>query len=183
MELFPHQKQVLEQIKNKNKCALYLDMGLGKTFIASEKMKQLNENLNIIVCPKSVVNTWENHIKLHYPEYQVLKCIAPKDTSIKTVVIINYDLIWRREDFLKLNNYTLILDESQFIKNSKASRTKFIMKMKCKNLILCSGTPTRRKIRRIINTMQNAGLEYYKNNVLEYVYRLYIDKNKWIKNT
>lgn len=28
MELYKHQKQVLEQIKNKNKCALYLDMGL-----------------------------------------------------------------------------------------------------------------------------------------------------------
>lgn len=28
MELFEHQKQVLEKIKDKNKCALYLDMGL-----------------------------------------------------------------------------------------------------------------------------------------------------------
>ena len=26
MELFEHQKQVLEKIKDKNKCALYLDM-------------------------------------------------------------------------------------------------------------------------------------------------------------
>lgn len=30
MELYKHQKQVLEQIKQKNKCALYLDMGLRK---------------------------------------------------------------------------------------------------------------------------------------------------------
>lgn len=30
MELYKHQKQVIEQIKNKNKCALYLDMGLRK---------------------------------------------------------------------------------------------------------------------------------------------------------
>jgi len=26
MELYKHQKQVLEQLKNRNKCALYLDM-------------------------------------------------------------------------------------------------------------------------------------------------------------
>lgn len=26
MQLYEHQKQVLEKIKNKNKCALYLDM-------------------------------------------------------------------------------------------------------------------------------------------------------------
>lgn len=153
MELYEHQKQVLQKLKNKNRCALYLDMGLGKTFVASEKMQELDENLNIIVCPKSVVNTWENHIKLFYPKYKVYKYEVPKDLTIRTVVIINYDLIWRKKEFLTLKDYTLILDESQFIKNSTASRTKFIMKLKFKNLILCSGTPTRRKVRRTSNTM------------------------------
>lgn len=146
MELYKHQKQVLEQLKNKNKCALYLDMGLGKTFVASEKMKELDERLAIIVCPKSVVDTWENHISLYYPTYQVTKYEIPKDLTIPSVIIVNYDLIWRRKEFLSLSNFTLILDESQFIKNSTASRTKFIMKLNFKNLILCSGTPTRWKI-------------------------------------
>lgn len=109
-------------------------------------MKQLDENLTIIVCPKSVVDTWENHIKLYYPEYQVIKYGIPKDTTLKTVIIINYDLIWRKEEFLKLKDYTLILDESQFIKNTTAIRTKFIMKLQFKNIILCSGTPTRRQV-------------------------------------
>lgn len=153
MELYEHQKQVLNLIKNKNKCALYLDMGLGKTFVASEKMKEFSEKIVVIICPKSVVDIWETHIKLYYPEYQVCKYELPKDLTIKTIIIINYDLIWRRQEFLELSNYTLILDESQFIKNSTAARTKFIMKLKFKNLILCSGTPTRRKVRRIINTM------------------------------
>lgn len=105
-------------------------------------MLELNENLNIIVCPKSVIDTWENHIKLYYPEYQVFKYKIPEQLLNKTVIIINYDLIWRRSEFKELKDYTLILDESQFIKNSTASRTKFIMKLKFKNLILCSGTPT-----------------------------------------
>ena len=116
-------------------------------------MRQLNENLNIIVCPKSVVDTWETHIKLYYPEYQIIKYEVPKDFTLRTVIVINYDLLWRKKDFLNLRDYTLILDESQFIKNTTASRTKFIMKMQFKNLILCSGTPTRRKIRRIANAM------------------------------
>ncbi len=146
MELYKHQKQVLEQIKNKNKCALYLDMGLGKTFVASEKMQDFNENLNVIVCPKSVVDTWENHIKIYYPKYQVFKYELPEELPNNSVIIINYDLIWRRSEFKNLKDYTLILDESQFIKNATASRTKFIMKLKFKNLILCSGTPTRWKI-------------------------------------
>lgn len=114
--------------------------------MASEKMKQLDENLTIIICPKSVVDTWERHVKLYYPEYQVIKYEIPKDITSKTVAIINYDLVWRKEQFLKLKNYTLILDESQFIKNTTAIRTKFIMKLQFKNIILCSGTPTRRQV-------------------------------------
>lgn len=157
MELYKHQVQVLEELKDKNKCALYLDMGLGKTFIASEKMKQLDEKLNIIVCPKSVVNTWENHIKLYYPEYQVFKYKLPSDFTIKTVVIINYDLIWRRKEFQEIKNFTLILDESQFIKNSTASRTKFIMRLKFKNIILCSGTPTGGKYEELLTQCKLLG--------------------------
>lgn len=157
MELYEHQKQVLEKIKNKNKCALYLDMGLGKTFVASEKMKQLNEMLNIIVCPKSVVDTWEKHIKLYYQEYQVCKYEITKDLTLKTVIIINYDLIWRKKEFLDLKNYTLILDESQFIKNSTAERTKFIMKLQFKNLILCSGTPTGGKYEELLTQCKLLG--------------------------
>lgn len=140
-------------------CFVFRYADFGKTFVASEKMKELNEELNIIVCPKSVVDAWERHIKMYYPEYEVYKYELPKDFTLKTVVIINYDLIWRRKDFIELKNYTLILDESQFIKNSSAARTKFIMKLKFKNLILCSGTPTRRKVRGIINAMPFVRLE------------------------
>ena len=124
-------------------------------------MLDLNESLNIIVCPKSVVDTWENHIKIYYPEYQVIKYKLPDQFLNKTVIIINYDLIWRRPEFKQLSNYTLILDESQFIKNSTAARTKLIMKLNFKNLILLSGTPTRWKIWRITNAMPFARLEYH----------------------
>lgn len=109
-------------------------------------MIELDEKLTVIVCPKSVVDTWENHIKTYYPGYQVFKYEIPKKFLNKNVIIINYDLIWRRPEFKQLTDYTLILDESQFIKNSTASRIKFIMKLNFKNLILLSGTPTRRKI-------------------------------------
>lgn len=37
MELYEHQKQVLEKIKNKNRCALYLDMGLRKNICGIRK--------------------------------------------------------------------------------------------------------------------------------------------------
>ena len=143
----------------------------GKTFIASEKMKQLNEILNIIICPKSVVDIWEKHIKLRYPEYQVYKYELPKDFTLKTVIIINYDLIWRRKEFLAINNYTLILDESQFIKNTTATRTKFVMNLQFKNLILCSGTPTGGKYEELLTQCKLLGWNITKKTY----WNMYID--------
>ena len=152
-------------------CIIFRYAVYGKTFVASEKMKQLNENLNIIVCPKSVVDTWETHIKLYYPEYQVFKYEMPKDFTLKTVIIINYDLIWRKKDFLNLKNYTLILDESQFIKNTTAARTKFIMKMQFKNLILCSGTPTGGKYEELLTQCKLLGWDITKRTF----WNMYVD--------
>ena len=36
--LFQHQQKALDQTEGHNRCAYYLDMGLGKTFVGSEKM-------------------------------------------------------------------------------------------------------------------------------------------------
>ena len=55
IKLYPHQKQVLENSINFNRVAYYYDMGLGKTFIGSEKMRQLDHRVNLLVCQKSKV--------------------------------------------------------------------------------------------------------------------------------
>ena len=61
--------------------------------------------------------------------------------SVMVVGIINYDLIWRRKDLLKLKDFTLLLDESSLIQNETSKRAKFILKLQCKNVVLLSGTP------------------------------------------
>ena len=140
--LFKHQIKALEDTKGKNRVAYYLDMGLGKTFVGSEKMKELGEDLNVIVCQKSKIDDWYEHIKTFYPNYNVIKYDKPQEIKPNTVIIINYDKLWRREELSKLTNFTLVLDESSYIKNESSKRTKFILKMKAKNVILLSGTPT-----------------------------------------
>ena len=61
MKLYPHQKEALNLIKDKNRCAVYYDMGLGKTFIGSEKLYDLNASVNLIVCQKSKINDCLSH--------------------------------------------------------------------------------------------------------------------------
>ncbi len=163
VELYEHQKQVLELTKGRNRVAYYLDMGLGKTFVATEKMKELDEKLNIIVCQKSKVDDWIEHVKIYYGEYEVLKYNNQdlSNISTKTVLVINYDLIWRRPQFTKITDFTLILDESSYIKNDQATRTKFIRKLKFKNVILLSGTPVAGKYEELYSQLKLLG---YKKN-------------------
>ena len=41
-------------------------MGLGKTFVGSEKMKDLHTGVNLVICQKSKVKDWVKHFKQHY---------------------------------------------------------------------------------------------------------------------
>jgi SNF2 family DNA or RNA helicase len=127
---------------------------VSKTFVGSEKMKQLGATHNLIVCQKSQIDYWIDHIKTFYPEYEVLDLTCRKNIPkflhitdffkhVKYMVgIINYDLIWHRPELSDITNMSLILDESSLIQNEKAKRTKFILKLKPDNVILLSGTPT-----------------------------------------
>ena len=49
LQFMPHQEEVLNMTDDKNRCAYYLDMGLGKTFVGAEKMYLLNNTVNLIV--------------------------------------------------------------------------------------------------------------------------------------
>ena len=66
MELFQLQKDALERLKNKNRVALYWEMGLGKTFGGSEKMRELGAKVNLVICQKSKVNDWIEHFDHNY---------------------------------------------------------------------------------------------------------------------
>lgn len=143
VKLLPHQEKSIAATKDFNRCAYYLDMGLGKTFVGSEKLKALNTNINLIVCQKSKLQDWYEHFKTFYSDYNTIIYSKPMNSiPDRTIIIINYDLVWRRSELLELSEFTLMLDESSCIKNTTSNRTKFILKLKPSNVILLSGTPT-----------------------------------------
>ena len=157
IKLYPHQVQALEKTKNFNHVAYYLDMGLGKTFIGSEKLKMLNTNHNLIVCQKSKLQDWYEHMKTYYPEYNTFIYSKTREIPPKSVIIINYDLVWRRPELADLKDFTLMLDESSLIQNEKSNRSKFILKMKPTNVILLSGTPTGGKYEQLWSQLKLLG--------------------------
>jgi SNF2 family DNA or RNA helicase len=102
-------------------------------------------NVILVVCQKSKIEDWVNHFRDNYNlttfDLTNKKQYEEFFGSVgRFVGVVNYDLIFRRKDFLNLKNFTLILDESSLICNKKAHRTKFIMKLKPENVIMLSGT-------------------------------------------
>lgn len=173
VKLFPHQQKALEMTKGMNKVAYYLDMGLGKTFVATEKAEELGTNIILVVCQKSKLEDWENDFNEFYPKYDTMiyKKQLP-EIKDNTVIIINYDLIWRREVFKKLKKFTLILDESSYIKSETSKRTKFILRLKPTNIILLSGTPIGGKYEELYSQIKllgwNITKEAYWNNYIKF---------------
>lgn len=173
VNLFPHQVQALDQTRGLNKVAYYLDMGLGKTFVATEKAEELGTNIIVIVCQKSKLEDWAEHYQKYYPRYEIIIYKKPlSNIPPDSVLIINYELIWRREQFKKLKGFTLILDESSYIKNETSKRTKFVLRMKPDNIILLSGTPTGGKYEELYSQIKLLGWSItkalYWNTYIEY---------------
>ena len=168
IKLFPHQEDVMKETKDKNKVGYYLDMGLGKTYLGSEKMKELGNKKNLIIVQKSKIEDWEEHFETYYKEYTLFNLRNKKQleefivTGKLSIGIINYELTFRRKELLELNNITMILDESSYIKNEKAKRTKFILKIKAENVILLSGTPVSGKYEELYSQCRLLGWDISK---------------------
>lgn len=181
-----HQKDVLKQTEKFNRVAYYLDMGLGKTFIGAEKMIRFHTEENLLICQKSKIKDWREHFAKYY-KYD----ISAYDLTDKKqwtdfwnnpcnfrfrVGIINYELAWRRKDLQNLSDFTLMLDESSLIQNESAKRSKFILKMKPKNVVLLSGTPTGGKYENLYSQLQLLGWTISK----ELYWKQYIE-TEWVE--
>lgn len=147
ISLFRYQRK----IPTTRNCALYWDMGLGKTFGSMFKANYYGDKLRIVVCQKSKIQDWIDELRAFYGKgVQIYNLTKKKEydtfcglTDLQeiTYAIINYDLVWRRT--LEPHSFTLILDESSEIKHRTTKKTKAVMKLgfKSNHNILLSGTP------------------------------------------
>lgn len=165
MQLYQHQKQALNATQNYSRVGYFLDMGLGKTFVGSEKMYELDALHNLVVCQKSKVQDWVDHFNENYDgNYLVLNLTQKKDSKTFQAIVegnagilsdtyvvgvINYDLLFRRSYIAHISDFTLLLDESQMIRNETAKRSKAVLKMTPENVILLSGTPSAGKYEKL----------------------------------
>jgi len=146
--------------------ALWLDMGLGKTFITLAYAMQLYQQkhfLFLIVCPPSVFVTWEDEIRKHITSEakaqiivahgdkrkQRLSALRTSQPTTPTFVLTSYETLESIRESIQLMPFSLIVfDEAAKIKNLQTKRTKtahtLIGNFRPRNprIILLSGTPS-----------------------------------------
>lgn len=179
--------------KTHNRVGYFLDMGLGKTFVGSEKMYELDALYNLVVCQKSKVQDWVDHFNGNYDgDYLVLNLTEKKDSAVfqsimegnaddlsdtYVVGVINYDLVFRRSYIGHMSGFTLLLDESQMIRNETAKRSKAVLKMTPENVILLSGTPSAGKYEKLWSQCKLLGWDITKKAY----WNSYID-TEWVED-
>uniref|UniRef100_A0A1I8AFN7 Importin N-terminal domain-containing protein n=1 Tax=Steinernema glaseri TaxID=37863 RepID=A0A1I8AFN7_9BILA len=132
------------------------DMGLGKTLqtlclIALWMKTRKNDEISLIVCPKTLVNHWCKEWERYFPSlprfttsYASFRAKKGKTANeVAPVVVTSYEDI--RADatigFSKMNYEYLILDEGHCIRNHNSQLFKILISITSRHRLILSGTP------------------------------------------
>jgi len=150
-QLYNYQIQAVERIATLYGRALVADeMGLGKTPTALAWLFRHPEmRPALVVCPATIKLQWarqtERWLGIPAEEIEVMKGTKSRPLS-QDIVICNYDILGKRlEDLHRHGFKSIILDESHYIKEAKAKRSKMV-KILCdsstvESVLALTGTP------------------------------------------
>ena len=142
-----HQADVLNDIREKGRARVLLHWGLGsgKTLAATMLAREWNDPAKIVICPKSLVAMWTKWLT---GEGETVQDLTQNPHLIPAWNVINYDLLVYRPALVKAlvnakTQYTLILDESSYIKCHTAKRSRLAVKLgdNAAHVCMLSGTP------------------------------------------
>jgi DNA modification methylase/superfamily II DNA or RNA helicase len=120
--LFPFQKDIVKWAVKKGRCAMFLDTGLGKTFIQLEWARIINKR-TLIFAPLSVARQTiregkKINIDVHY--------VRDESEMIDGINIANYEML---DHFSESCAEAIVLDESSILKSLSGITRKKITKL------------------------------------------------------
>lgn len=157
--LHAYQRRAISFIKDRRRCGLFLDMGLGKTSSALTAVSDLRDEFAIhkvlIVAPLRVANSvWAQETRkwAHLKHLRVSVCTGPQKTRLAAlqadadVYVINREnLDWLVDaKGAKWPFDMVIIDESSSFKNSSTKRFKALRRVlpRVEYMVLLTGTPS-----------------------------------------
>jgi SNF2 family DNA or RNA helicase len=130
------------------RCALFLDMGLGKTLITLKALEEMGAYNTLIIAPLTVAkHTWCSEIEKWGIKLTLTKVLGTQKQR-KAALEVDANLyITNRENVVWLyeNGYTdwkcIIVDELSSFKAPTSKRFKALKKFTCRRFIGLTGTP------------------------------------------
>jgi hypothetical protein len=158
-DLHSYQKRAVSFIQDKQRCGLFLDMGLGKTTSALTAVSDLRDSFSIykvlIIAPLRVANSvWAQEAQKweHLKHLTVSVCTGSEKRRLGALQTDADIYVINRENVEWLVNHMgknwpfdmLIIDESSSFKNSSTKRFKALRKILpfTEYLVLLTGTPS-----------------------------------------
>lgn len=113
-QLFDYQQKIVDSAPKA--CALFMDMGTGKTFTSLKIAEKWNCTKLIVICLKSKIQDWIDEI-----DEETYFCSDE-------VLVINFESVWRTTKALDFcdSHTMIIIDESHKIKNPKSKVSQYI---------------------------------------------------------
>jgi SNF2 family DNA or RNA helicase len=158
-DLHAYQNRAVEFIKEKKRCALFLDMGMGKSVSTLTAITDLIDGFSarkvLVIAPLRVCNSvWaqERDKWSHLKDLRISVCTGSERKRISglsieaDIYVINRENIAWLVKFLgkKWDFDTVVIDESSSFKSSSSQRFKALKKViaETDHMILLTGTPS-----------------------------------------
>lgn len=132
--LYPFQKEGVRFLSEARTALLADDVGVGKTAQALVAAQFIGARKILVICTASIKYDWKSRaVSWGFMPHEVFVVGSrepwPEDTGGRIMLIVNYDLAYRREvaRILVRSQYDLLIcDESHYLKSHTAKRTKAV---------------------------------------------------------
>ena len=167
VELRDYQKKILNDLKYVPAVGLFMGTGTGKTLTSLARFEQNPTKNLLVICPQKIITQWwevlEKHTDLKPLKYNLKDSVEHKnniisdylsdDSNPHKCIVVNFEIISKLDlDWAINEDWTIIIDESQKIKNIGSIRNPVKATRKCLELgeltpykIILSATPTEKE--------------------------------------
>ncbi|MBA3406844.1 MAG: DEAD/DEAH box helicase [Solirubrobacterales bacterium] len=130
-ELRPFQRAGVAYVLRARRTFLADEQGLGKTVQALAALEEDAAFPAVVICPASLKLNWQRETQ-HWLPHRSVTVVSGTGTvaAVADVTIINYDIVHAHRARLTLRKpRALILDESHYVKNPRAKRTRTVRRL------------------------------------------------------
>lgn len=161
VEFRDFQKAGINYALDKERTFIADQQGLGKTIEAIGVIQKEKAYPALIVVPAAVKINWQREFEKWIKGITTTIINGQKNESLPDadVYIINYDILAHNESILKTKEFkSIVLDESHYVKNPKAKRTKtatrIVKELEIPIRLLLTGTPLSNRPKELISQLK-----------------------------